>query len=334
MNPTMSSRRICIAGVIILFLFCGIAMAFFVLPLHTPSPVTTSMDTNLPMTHDDKLAEILARGKIVIATDAAYPPNSELIPGAVRTSGTKCTRNEYTANEFTGYNIAVAVEIARRLGVEPCFVTPTRTEIISGGWADRWDIHIGSLAITPERMKVMYFTQPYYAGPVSLFVNKNNTAYSNPGDLSGKKVGVCAGCILEHYLEGTLDLPGQKIDFAIKNATIVAYENEAVALGDLALGDGVKLDGVLTNQPLGEDAMKNGMPLKQLGRPVFYDYDAAAVDKRSGRDPASFVRNVTGIIQKMNQDGTLLRFSQQFYGRDLVTETARFNVSALGQIPG
>ena len=220
---------------------------------------------------------------------------------------TICARNEYTADEFTGYNIAVAEEIARRLGVEPCFVTPTRTEIISGSWADRWDIHIGSLAITPERMKVMYFTQPYYAGPVSLFVNKNNTAYSNPGDLSGKKIGVCAGCILERYLEGTLDLPGQKIDFAIKNATVVAYENEAVALSDLALGDGVKLDAVLTNQPLGEDSMKNGMPLRQLGRPVFYDYDAAAVDKKSGRDPASFVSNVTGIIREMNRDGTLLK---------------------------
>jgi len=319
----MSSRRIALAGIIIILLLCIIVVGSFILsPQTAPGPATP----------DDKLAEILARGKLVIATDAAYPPNSELIPGANRSSGTICARNEYTSDEFTGYNIAVAVEIARRLGVEPCFVTPTRTEIISGNWADRWDIHVGSLAVTKERMNVMYFTQPYYAGPVSLFVNKNNTAYSDPGDLSGKKIGVCAGCILERYLEGTLDLPGQKIDFAIQNATVVAYENEVVALSDLALGDGVKLDGVLTNQPLGEDSMKNGMSIRQLGKPVFYDYDAAAVDKKSGRDPASFVSNVTGIIREMNHDGTLLQFSRQYYGRDLVSETARFNISALGQI--
>ena len=320
----MFSRRTALIGIIIILLLFTIVVGSVLLPWQTtPSPAAP----------DDKLTEILTRGKLVIATDAAYPPNSELIPGASRTAGTKCSRNEYTANELTGYNVAVAVEIAHGLGVEPCFVMPTRTEIISGGWADRWDIHIGSLAITPERMKVMYFTQPYYAGPVSLFVNKNNMIYSNPGDLSGKKIGVCAGCILERYLEGTLDLPGQKIDFAIKNATIVAYENEAVALSDLATGDGVKLDAVLTNQPLGEDAIKNRMPIRQLGMPVFYDYDAAAVDKKSGRNPASFVKKVNGIIQEMNQDGTLLRFSQQYYGRDLVTETARFNTSALGQIP-
>jgi polar amino acid transport system substrate-binding protein len=75
------------------------------------------------------------------------------------------------------------------------------------------------------------------------------------------------------------------------------------------------------------------MPIRQLGKPVFYDYDAAAVDKKSGRNPSSFVKNVNGIIKELNQDGTLLKFSQQYYGRDLVTETARFNTSALGQIP-
>lgn len=321
----MSSRRIALAGIVIALLLCIIVVYSFNLPRQTASA---------PATPDDKLSEILARGKLVVATDAAYPPNSELLPNVTRAVDTRCSRNEYTANEFNGYNIAVAVEIARRLGVEPCFVTPTRTEIISGNWADRWDIHIGSLAITPERMRVMYFTQPYYAGPVSLFVNKNNTAYTKPGDLSGKKIGVCAGCILEHYLEGTLELPGQKIDFAITNATIVAYDNEATALSDLAKGDGVKLDAVLTNQPLGEDAINDGMPVRLLGSPVFYDYDAAAVDKKSGRDPASFINHVTGSIREMNQDGTLLRFSQQYYVRDLVSDTTRFNISALEQVPG
>lgn len=324
MVVSLSFRRIALAGIIIALLLC-------ILVVYSFNPPRQSV--SLPATPDDKLSEILARGKLVIATDAAYPPNSELLSNAPRAADTKCSRNEYTANEFTGYNIAVAVEIARRLGVEPCFVTPTRTEIISGNWADRWDIHIGSLAITPERMNVMYFTQPYYAGPVSLFVNKNNTAYAKAGDLSGKKVGVCAGCILEHYLEGILELPGQKIDFAITNATIVAYDNEATALSDLACGDGVKLDAVLTNQPLGEDAMKNGMSIRLLGRPVFYDYDAAAVDKKSGRDPALFIKNVTGSIRDMDQDGTLLRYSYQYYGRDLVSETARFNSSALEKIP-
>ncbi|MFA4824836.1 MAG: transporter substrate-binding domain-containing protein [Methanoregula sp.] len=320
----MSNRWYYIAGIILLLGIGSIVLMTLIIP---PQPDPS------PASQTDKLAEILARGRIVIATDSAYPPNSDLVPGASRTAGTKCAPTEYTANQVTGYNVAVAEEIARQLGVEPCFVMPTRTQIISGSWAEGWDIHVGSLTITSDRMKALYFTQPYYAGPVVMFVHKNNSAFSEISDLSGKRVGVCAGCILERYLQGTLELPGQTIDFAVKNASIVAYDNEANALSDLAAGDGVKLDAVLTNLPMGQDAIKNGIPIRPLNKPAFYGYVAAAVDKKSSRDPASFVNTVTGIIRQQHSDGTLQKLSQQYYGQDRSTEAGKFNISALGQFP-
>lgn len=67
------------------------------------------------------------RGTLVVATDPAYPPQSELKPGATCAVNTKCAPTEYTANEFTGFDVDMAVEIARWLGVEPCFVTPPWT---------------------------------------------------------------------------------------------------------------------------------------------------------------------------------------------------------------
>ena len=79
----------------------------------TPAPVS-----------DDKLAEILARGTLVIATDADYAPQSKLIENSTPASGTKCAPTQYTANQFTGFDVATAVMIAKELDVEPCFVTP------------------------------------------------------------------------------------------------------------------------------------------------------------------------------------------------------------------
>ena len=253
------------------------------------------------------------------------------MPSATRLPSSGCAVTEYPASQFSGYNIALASEIAKRLGVEPCFVTPTRTQITSGNWADGWDIHIGAMAITSERMKVLYFTQPYYAGPVVLFTHANNTALKKISDLSGKRIGVCAGCILERYLEKNLELPGQTIDYAIENATIVAYENEADALEDLGSEDGAILDAVLTNKPTGQEAMYKGLPIKVLGNPVFYDYDAAAVDRKTARDPGSFIKKVSGIIQEMHRDGTLLNLSMQYYGQDLVTEAGHYDIEALHQ---
>lgn len=84
-----------------------------------------------------KLAEVLRRGVLIIATEADYPPQSRLLADAPRAENTRCAANQYTANQLTGSDIEVAVEIARRLGVEPCFVTPPWSQMVSGAWNDR-----------------------------------------------------------------------------------------------------------------------------------------------------------------------------------------------------
>jgi polar amino acid transport system substrate-binding protein len=281
----------------------------------------------------DKLAEIMARGRLIVATDTAYPPQSELIPDAVPAADTRCASIEYTASQLRGFDIDVAVEIARRLGVEACFVTPPWAQITGGAWGDRWDISVGSMVITPERMEALYFTQPYAAGSAVFFVHQDNHSYKEPADLSGRRIGVCAGCAYEFYLKGSLAIPGQKIDFVVKDAAIIGYDTDTTALEDLALGDGVRLDAVLTDPDTGQAAIHNGLPLKQLGDPVYHDYVAAAMDKKSGRGPVPLVEKVTETIQQMHRDGTLLKLSEKYYGQDTTTAASQFDVQTLGQLP-
>lgn len=286
-----------------------------------------------PTPADDLLAKITTRGTLVVATDPAYPPQSELIPGAARAASTHCASNEYTADELTGFDVDAAAEIARRLGIEPCFVTPPWTQLTAGNWDDRWDISVGSMAITPERMEVLFFTQPYYATPAALFVHEDNVIFAQPSDLSGKRVGGCTDCTYEAYLQGTLVIPGTEIAFVIRDPVIVGYDVDLPALEDLALGDGVVLDAVLLAQPTGLQAIEGGMPVKQLGEPVFFEYLATAVDRKSSQDPVPFVRQVSEIIQQMHSDGTLLRLSEQYYGEDFTTAANQFDVDGLGQHP-
>jgi polar amino acid transport system substrate-binding protein len=286
-----------------------------------------------PTPPDDKLTTVLQRRVLVIATDTAYPPQSALKPGAQRPAQTRCASTEYTAAELEGFDVDVAVEIARRLGVEPCFVSPTWTQLISGGWNGRWDISVGSMAITPDRLNQLYFTQPYYTTPAAFFVHQDNTTFTTPADLSGKRIGVCAGCTYEMYLLGTLTLPGQDLQFMVHNAQIVGYDIEIPALNDLALGDGVRLDAVLTGTPLGQGQIRLGQPLKQLGEPVFVEYLAGALDKHSQKDSWRLASQLSTIIQQMHQDGTLLKLSQQYYQQDLTAAAGRFDLQTLNQHP-
>jgi polar amino acid transport system substrate-binding protein len=304
-------------------------------PAQPTQPPAPSQPTQPPATAapQDLLSAIKARGKLLISTDPAYPPQSELVENAKRPADSKCSADERTAAELAGFDIDVAVEIAKRLGVEPCFVTPDWTLITGGSWADRWDISVGSMTITPERMEPLYFSQPYYTTPAAFFVHKDNTAFKTFAELAGKKIGVCSGCTYESYLDGSLKIPGEKIDYAVKNAEIKGYDTDTSALQDLALGDGVRLDAVLTALPTGQGVIKDGLPLKQLSDPAYFEYLAAAIDKKHSKDPVSFVKQVTELIQQMHADGTLLKLSEKHYGLDLTTAASKFDVTQLKQLP-
>jgi polar amino acid transport system substrate-binding protein len=292
-------------------------------------PVTAMQPAN--QDNSGALAGILNTGILVIATDAAYPPQSQLHTDVPRKEKTRCYQTQYTANQLTGFDIDVAVEVANRLGVEPCFVTPTWSQIISGNWGDRWDVNVGSMVITVDRMQKLYFTQPYISGEAVLFVYKDNQKFKKIDDLSGQRIGVCTGCAYEAYLHGTLTIPGERIEYKIKNARIVGYDTDTSALADLAVGDGARLDAVMTDPDTGKDAIRGGMPIKQLPDVVYHDYSAISVDKNSINNPVPLVNKLTEIIQNMHRGGTLLKFSQKYYGGDYTTPAEKFDLDALEQ---
>jgi len=289
--------------------------------------------TAIPTPQNDKLAEILARGTLVIATDADYAPQSRLLENSTPDPNTKCSPTQYTANQMTGFDVDVAVAIAQHLGVEPCFVTPPWSQLVAGNWGDNWDIHVGSVAITFDRMKVLYFSQPYYATPSVILVHKDNVTYKKAEDLSGKRIGVCVGCTFEAYLNGTLQMPGEKIEFRIRNAQIVGYENEEPAINDLSVGDGVKLDAVMTILPLAKHAIEDGKPVKILGEPLLFAYASVTLDRSSRRDPMRLLGKITDLIRELHANSTLKKWSIKYQGLDLTQKAAQYDLSALNQNP-
>ncbi|MDX6630990.1 MAG: polar amino acid transport system substrate-binding protein [Gaiellales bacterium] len=275
----------------------------------------------------DKLAQVLARGTLILFTDPKYPPQSFGVAGAKRPPNTKCAANQLTAPEIRGYDADTSKAVARKMGVEPCFVTPSWTEVTAGNWGDRLDLAFGSGAIAVDRMKVLYMTQPYYTTPNYFFVPKSSTA-KTPADLSGKKIGACAGCTMEAYLRGTLDLPGAKFKLAVKNPQIVTFDTEIPGLAATAKG---KLDAFLCSEGVGAGAIKDGAALKMIGTPAFNEYESGYVDKESGLSVGPFVARVDQIVEGLHADGTLKRLSIRYFGKDYATKAGQFDLSTIGQ---
>ncbi|WP_459969308.1 transporter substrate-binding domain-containing protein [Nocardioides pyridinolyticus] len=256
---------------------------------------------------DDLLASICEAGVITVSTDPAYPPQSSLDP---------------KSGDYEGFDIDVATEIAKRLGVDIAWETPSWDVITAGSWNNRWQMSVGSMTPTNDRQKVLDFTQPYYYTPAVVAVNADNSDITDLStDLDGKTIGVCAGCTYEQFLDKTLAIEGFTFDFIVDDAEIVGYDTDTTAMQDLALGDGERLDAAITSLTVAQGYEKAGNPTKIVGDPVFYEPLSVAIDKSSELDPASLVEAVDGIVGEMHDDGTLTGFSEKWYdGVDLTVQ--------------
>jgi polar amino acid transport system substrate-binding protein len=275
----------------------------------------------------DKLAQVLARGTLVLFTDPEYPPQSFAVKGAKRAADTKCAANELTAPEVAGYDADTGKLVAEGMGVEPCFVTPSWTEVTGGNWGDRWDLAYGSGAIAADRMEVLYVTQPYYATPNVFFVPTSSTA-QKPAQLSGKRVGACAGCTMEKYLRRTLEVPGPPLRFVVNNPKIVTYDTEVPGLAATAKG---KIDAFLCSEPVGAEAIAEGAKLRELKDPAYVTYKTGYVDKGSRLESGPFVEKVDQIVADLHASGKLKELSIKYFGKDYATRAGAFDLSTVGQ---
>lgn len=275
----------------------------------------------------DKLAQILARGTLVEYFEQDYPPQSINVEGATRPTDTKCSENQLTAAEVTGYDNEIAKLIAAELGVEACFVSPSWTEVTAGNWGDRWDVAYGSGSINSDRMDRLYMTQPYYAVPNRYFVAKASP-YETATDLAGKRIGACTGCSHELYLRGELEIPSIDVILDVQNPQIVTYETEGPGLVAAANGE---IDAFLAADPVGRARIEQGLPLRPLDEIAFTYYPSGFVDKSSGLSAAAFVERVNDIVQGLQADGTLKALSEKWFGVDYASGGANFDIEAIRQ---
>ncbi len=246
----------------------------------------------------ETLDRIMDAGSIKVSTDPNWPPQSFLNDD----------------NDFDGFDVDVAREIAKRMGVEVEFVTPSWDIITAGNWNGRWDMSVGSMTPTKERAKVLSFPAVYYYTPASFAVHNDSTA-TKLSDLDGKVVGASTASTFDLYLRHdlTIDAEGAPaFEYQVKAGEIKNFESSTVGFDDLRLGDGVRLSGMVTSLPSIMEAIANDYPVKVLGEPAFYEPLSVAIDL--GDDELG--AKIADAVAAMREDGTLKAMSEKWYGVD------------------
>ena len=252
----------------------------------------------VPAQAGEVLDRVLAAKNLKVATDASWAPQSFM--------------ND--KNEMDGFDVDIAKEIGKHLGVSVEFVTPGWDIITAGNWQGRWDMHVGSMTPTKKRAEIFDFPAVYYYTPAAVAVHKDSKA-EKLADLNGKVIGATATSTFDAYANHdlTLDAAGApSFTYEFKAGEVKSYANSTTAFDDLRLGDGARLDAVVSSLPSILDAEKAGYPIKQLGKPVFFEPLAVAIehgDKELGE-------KIAEAVEAMKADGTLSKLSVKWYGVD------------------
>jgi polar amino acid transport system substrate-binding protein len=252
---------------------------------------------------EDLLDQVMEAGVLKVSSDANYPPQSFLDDDG----------------NWTGFDVDVAREVAKRLGVELELMSIDWDLITGGNWNARWDISIGSMTVTEERTEILWFVTPYYFTPAGFAVHADNTSLSSVDDLAGATIGVGTETTYERWLNKdlTIAVEGYELVFADwEPGEVRPYSTDSEAIQDLALGDGVRLDTVMSAVPTLQEAIDTGQPLKLLGEPTFYEPLSFALDKSRGPSDKMLAK-LNEIVAEMHADGTLTELSMQYYGEDI-----------------
>jgi cystine transport system substrate-binding protein len=230
----------------------------------------------------DILASARASGVIRIANTQASPPWS-LIDDK---------------NQPSGYDVEVAKEVAKRIGIPRIeFTADLFKNFVEGLKADKYDLVMNDLTPTVERMKQVDFSSAYGVEDFRIFVRSSNDQIKDKPDLRGKRVGATAGTSNESWARANL-----------KESEIVTYDNGGLVFNDLAIG---RIDAIISSHFGGTKYVTvNKLPIKEVGPIQTYQLSAAAMAKNQ----TPLREAVSKAISDMRADGTVDRLSKRWVG--------------------
>ncbi|MFD0691294.1 glutamate ABC transporter substrate-binding protein [Actinomadura fibrosa] len=205
---------------------------------------------------------------------------------------------------YAGFDIDVAREVARRLGVTGKNVTfrtvtsATRESLLRTG---RVDLVVASYSVTPERKVKVAFAGPYYVAHQDILVRASDDSIKTVHDLKGKRLCRVSGSVSfprVHDEKGVAAVPVDADGYEGCLRALSAGRLDAVSTDDLILAG------------LAAQAARDGGKLKVVNAP-FSDEPYGIGIRKGDTDGCEAVNKaVTG----MYQDGTAPRLLAKWFG--------------------
>lgn len=235
-------------------------------------------------TDNDLLAKIKDDGKILIGTEGTYPP---------------FTFHD-TNGKLTGFDVELAEEVAKRIGVKAEFKETQWDAMFAGLDAKRFDMIANEVGIRPDRQEKYDFSDPYITSAAVLVTNKSNTKVKSFEDIKGlnsaQSLTSNYGDMAKKYGANLVGVDGfqQAVELLAQNRVDVTI-NDKIAYLDYTKQ---KPDAPIKIVATGEDASSSGFMFR----------------KKSD----TLVDSVNKALKDMVDDGTYKKISEKWFGVDVL----------------
>lgn len=209
-----------------------------------------------------------AQETIRAVTDATFPP-MEFVKDGKR----------------TGFDIELVEALAGAMGKKIEWIDIDFKGLIPALQAGRADIAVSAIYITPERSKVVDFTDPYYAGGL-VVLTKTDGPIKSLKDLDGRKVSVQVGTKSVNYL---------KDHFPAVQRVEVEKNQEMFNLVQIG-----RADAAVTGKPAAKLFAQSTTGLTVLNDQVTTEDYGIAVPKNK----PELTRELNAALQKLKADGS------------------------------
>ena len=209
-----------------------------------------------------------AQETIRAVTDATFPP-MEFVKDGKR----------------TGFDIELVEALAGAMGKKIEWIDIDFKGLIPALQAGRADIAVSAIYFTPERSKVVDFTDPYYAGGL-VVLTKTEGPIKSLKDLDGRKVSVQVGTKSVNYL---------KDHFPAVQRVEVEKNQEMFNLVQIG-----RADAAVTGKPAAKLFAQSTTGLTVLNDQVTTEDYGIAVPKNK----PELTRELNAALQKLKADGS------------------------------
>ena len=240
-------------------------------------------------------------GALLLAAAALQPAAAGPVLERIKASGTLrvCIWPDYygitwrspRTGQLAGIDIELSAEFAKSLGVKVQYVDSSFAKLIDDLTAERCDIAMHAVGITPQRQQALKFSQPYLKSDIYAVTTRSSRVVRQWADIDmpGVKVAVQAGTFMEPVMAAEL-----------KQSQMVVIKPPLVREQELEAG---RVDVFMTDYPYSRRLLDNADWARLVSPPGPFHPIPYAYAVKPGDD--EWLRQVDEFVAQIKRDGRL-----------------------------